>query len=95
MLPHGLDPERGILALRPAEVRADTDPARVALEQQLQRRQRGTDARVVGDLAVLERNVQIRSHEHGLAFDVRVADGARQPHVDQSSLPIRSTSRHE
>ena len=79
-LAHRLDPERGILALRPAEVRADADAGRAALEQQLERRQRRPDARVVGDPPVLERDVQVGADEDGLAVDVRVADRARQPH---------------
>ena len=33
VLAHRLDPERGILALRPAEVRTDTDLGRATLEQ--------------------------------------------------------------
>ena len=51
--------ERRVRPLRPAEVRADRDLLRVVLEQVLERRQRGADARVVGDAAVLERHVQV------------------------------------
>ena len=91
VLAHRLDPEGRVLALRPAEVRADADPGRAALEQQLERRQRGADPRVVGDLAVLERDVQVGSDEHRLSGDVGVADRARG--FAQSSLPIRSTRR--
>ena len=51
-----------------------------ALEQQLERRQRGLDPRVVGDAAVLERDVQVGAEEDALARDVRFPNGARQPH---------------
>ena len=72
--------ERRILALRPAEVRADADRRGAALEQQLERRQRRADARVVGDGAVLERDVQVGADEDDLPRDVGVTDRARQPH---------------
>ena len=72
--------EGGVGPLRPAEVRADRDLLRVVLEQVLERRQRGADARVVGDAAVLERHVQVAAHEHALAGDVGLADGARLTH---------------
>ena len=87
--------ERRVRALRPAEVRADGDLGGAALEEELERRQRGADARVVGDPPVLERDVQVGAHEDALARDVRVANRARPVHVTESSLPIRSTSRHE
>ena len=91
MLAHGLDPERGILALRPAEVRADADPARVALEQQLQRRQRGTDARVVSDLPSSSGTFK-SARTSTLALDVRVAtEGAAASFDDGSSW--KSSSR--
>ena len=92
VLAHRLDPERRILALGAAEMRADADRSGPALEQQLERRQRRANARVVGDGAVLERNVQVRANEDDLPRDVGVTDRARQP---QSSFPIRSTRRHE
>ena len=69
-----------LLGLRAAEVRADADLRRAALEQQLQRRQRRADARVVGDRAVLQRDVEVGADQHGLARDVGVADGARHAH---------------
>ena len=85
-----LDPVSGIRAFRPAEMRADADSRRVALEQQLERRQGGADSIVVRDPAVLERHVQVAADEHRLALDGRVPNRARPP---QRSLPIRSTSR--
>ena len=75
--PDRLDPRRRILALRPAEVRADADAGRAPLEQQLERRQRRADARVVGDLPVLERDVQVGADEDGLA--------ARRPRREPSA----------
>src|SRR5207248_803844 len=58
-LTHGLDREGWIRALRPAEMRADGDGVGIAVEQPPQRRQRGTDARVVGDAPVLEWHVEV------------------------------------
>ena len=92
-----------LLGLRPAEMRADTHLCRVALEQKLQRRQRGADTRVVCDTAVLERHVEVGADQDGLARDVGVADRARHAHPASyastaagSEAPIfstRSTSR--
>ena len=83
-----------LLGLRPAEVRADAHLARAAVEQQPQRRQRGLDAGVVGDAAVLERDVQVGPDEDDLPVDVGVANRARQRSL-AASLFTRSTSRHE
>ena len=63
--------------LRAAEVGADVDPRGVALEQQLDRRQRGPDPRLVGNHAVLERHVQVGAEQDTLPANVGVADGAR------------------
>ena len=82
-LPHRFDRVR----LRPAQMGADPNLARVLLQQQLQGRQRGPDAGVVRDLPVLERHVQIRPDEHGLPCDLGLLDGARQ------LQPTRSTWR--
>ena len=68
-----------LLRLRPAEVRADADLGGVPLEQEVEGRQRGADAGVVGDVAVLERHVEVGADEHGLPRDRRVADRAREP----------------
>ena len=81
VLAHRLDPEG-----RDPPPSAGRDGSRrgsraaPALEQQLQRRQRRADARVVGDAPVLERDVQVGADEDGLPVDVRVANRARQPH---------------
>ncbi len=93
VLADGLDPETRVLALRPAEVRADPDAGDAAPEQVLERRQRRADARVVGDPAVLERDVQVGADEHDLPLDVSLPHGARP--VVQSTFPIRSTNRQE
>ena len=69
-------------------MRADAHLGGAALEQQRERRQRGADARVVGDLAVLERHVEIRADEDGLARDVGVADGTRLAHQAATAAGI-------
>ena len=69
-------------------MRADAHLVGALLEQELQRGQRGADARVVGDAAVLERHVQVRADEHALARDVGVADRARQ----RIACPYASTA---
>ena len=61
------------LALGPAEVR-DEDQGGAALAQQLDRRQRRPDPRVVGDAAAVERDVEVDPDQHPLAGDVGVAD---------------------
>ena len=60
-------------ALRPAEVGAE-DQLRTAGEQMLDRRNRALDAGVIGDDAVLERDIEVHTHEDFLAVDVEVAD---------------------
>ena len=57
------------LPLRPAEVRGGHD-CRTSLEQPVDRGQRRADAEVVGDLAVLHRNVEVGTNQHALAADV-------------------------
>src|SRR5438105_864639 len=71
------DGELRILALGAPEVRADRYLLRVELEQQLQRRQGGPDASVVGDPAILERNVQVGADEYPFTADIGIADRAR------------------
>ena len=72
--------ERRIGALRPAEMGADRDLRRVPVEQKAERRERGPDPRVVRDLAVLERDVEVGADEDALARDVRLAHRARLAH---------------
>ena len=62
--------ERGIGALRAAQVGQSTTLGGAALEEELERRQRRADARVVGDAAVLERHVEVDADEDALARDV-------------------------
>jgi hypothetical protein len=59
------------------EMRADVDRRRTALEEELDRRQRGADARVVGDGGVGQRDVQVCADEDTAPADVGVADGPR------------------
>src|SRR5688500_7685128 len=57
------------LAFRPTEMRGEDDP-RAALAGVFDRRQRGADARIVFDMPVLERNIEINAHENALTFEV-------------------------
>ena len=88
------------LALRPAEV-GDEDQRGAALAQQLDRRQRRADPRVVGDPAAVERHVEVDPDQHPLAGDVGVADALpwrssrRPPAAAQRTLPASSTQRFE
>ena len=50
----------------PAEVREQHD-ARAAVEQRVDRRQRGANARVVGDCALVERHVEVDANERPLS----------------------------
>jgi len=61
------------LPLGAAQMR-DEDRRRAALAQQLDRRQRRADARVVGDPPAVERHVEVDPHEHPLAGHVGIAD---------------------
>ena len=56
----GRPPSAGRGASRPRP------PSRSCSSRYCKRRQRGADARVVGDAAVLERHVQVAAHEHAL-----------------------------
>ena len=62
------------LALGPPQVRTEDHLGLVA-QRVLQRGQRLADARVVGDDAVLQRNVEVDADEHALIGKVEVADG--------------------
>ena len=71
-LGHGRQGELGLRAvLRLAQMAAQDHAAAVG-DQLLDRRERGDDALVVGDLAVLHRDVEVTAHEHLFAghFDV-------------------------
>jgi len=92
-LAHRLDCILVVRAFRPTQVRANPQVAHAAIEQQLKRRQRRADTRVVRDAASLERYVQVRADEDDLAVDGRALDRARQAHA--TSFGTRSTSRHE
>ena len=88
---HGRERGGGIArSLRTAEVRAEHDP-RVALAQRTDRRQRGTDARVVADHAVRERDVEVDPAEHPTASDLELIDPAQR----HRTFVTRSTRRFE
>ena len=59
------------LSLRPAEVAGEDDRG-AALERVSNRRQRRRDPRVLGDPAVLQRNVEVDAGEDTLALEVEV-----------------------
>ena len=48
---------------------------RAVIERVPDRRQRSPDARVVGDAAVLERDVEVDTDEHPLAGEIEIAKG--------------------
>src|ERR1700686_1791475 len=59
---------------RPSQVRENYG-TRAALEQQLDRRKRGTDARIVGDVAIIvEGNIEVNANESALAAHLRIAE---------------------
>ena len=64
------------------------------LAQVLEGLQRGSDARVVGDGAVAQRNVQIRSQEHALPLERQVRDGpGAGSHSLEAIISATSTRR--
>ena len=62
------------LALRPSQMRREDD-TRAVVNRVLNRRQRGTYARVVLDHAVLHRHVEVNADKDALALEVEVFDG--------------------
>jgi hypothetical protein len=56
----------------------------MTVEQEPERRQRGADARVVGNPPVVERHVEVDADEDALPGDVRVANRARAVHLEQA-----------
>ena len=93
-----LQGERGVGPLGAAEMRHEHDLAGAAVEQEPDRRQRGPDARVVGDAPVLERDVEVDADERALAGDVGALDRARHtrpPRVASRSRPTGSTRRSQ
>src|SRR6185312_6936234 len=72
--------EGGVLFLRSPQMRADDDLGGTALQQELECRQRGANPRVVGDLSVLERHVQVGAYESALAGHVGLANRPWVPH---------------
>ena len=88
---HRLHGERGILALRPPQVRTEDELGRIAVEEQLEGGQSRADPGVVGDARRLERHVEVDPDEDALAPDVGVANRAGQVHYSRRCT--RSTSR--
>ena len=73
---------------------AGEDDGRAAVQRVRDRRQRRLDARVVLDLAVGERDVEIDANEDALALEIQVRDRElHRPFV--TSLRTRSTQRFE
>ena len=72
-----------LVGLGTAEVRADAHVRRALVEQEAQRRQRALDPRVVGNAALLERNVQVGADEHDLAGDVGLAERSAAASLSQ------------
>ena len=70
------------LSLRPAEMRRE-DHRRALLERVPNRRQRRANARVVGDDAVLERDVEVHADEHTAPRQIEISD--REFHVSIDS----------
>ncbi len=95
------DRELGIDAVRPSEMGADDDLRSVMVEQPDERLERGANARVVGDAAVVERDVEVGANEDVLPRDIGVAHRTRPSHERSydGSVPdileTRSTRRHE
>ncbi len=67
-------------ALRPAEMRHDDDRGTVA-EQRLDGRGQAFDPGRVGDLAVLDRDVEIGAQQHPLAAHIDIVEGQESGHV--------------
>ena len=61
------------LALRPAEMRRE-DHRRAVIERVGDRRQRRANAGVVGDPAVLDRDVEVDADEHAPAVEAKVVN---------------------
>jgi hypothetical protein len=72
-LGHRPQRQRLVAALGAAEVRRQHQPG-AALAQALDRRQRRADARVVGDRALVQRDVEVDADEDPLAVDVEVVE---------------------
>src|SRR4029079_5036867 len=90
------DYERGVVALRAAEVRADCHAGGAAGEEKLERRHSGADASVVRDRTILEGNVEVGADEHVLARDVGRLDRARQGHSGAADVgPLTPGSREQ
>src|SRR6267378_4992030 len=70
----GPERELGVGPFGTPEVR-DQPERRAALDKSAEGGKRRADARVVGDLAALERHVEVDAHQYALSADVGVPDG--------------------
>ena len=75
----GLERLRRVAPLRPAEMRQQDDLAALVGDLADGRRH-ALDAGRVGDLAVLDRHVEVDAHEHRLPFDVGLVERAEGGH---------------
>src|SRR5690606_7270940 len=88
---------RFVLALGPAQVR-DHDHRRAGVEQRANGRERCADAPVVGDVAVLERHIEVAAEDHTLAGQRPERAESSKRHRSYSrrpTYPAKSTSRFE
>ena len=76
---HGSQRQLRVRALRPAEMAGEDEP-RALLAQGAERRKRGPDPRVVGDLRPVERDVEVDPDEDPFAGDV--AQVGERPHEE-------------
>ncbi len=94
--------ERRVTILRPAQMRGEDDRC-AALAQQLDRRQGAADPGVVGDAAIVERDVEVDPDERAPALGRRVADArlaergvaAQATAAGSSTFAASSTTRFE
>ena len=81
-------------ALRTAQVRGQNHPG-ARLGQVLDRRQRGSDAAVVGDRLTVQGDVQIDAHQHAAVPDPLLEQVVQGLHSFDATRPVMSTRRLE
>ena len=82
------------LSLRPAQMRREHQ-RRAAIEELVQRRERGADAHIVGDRPVLHGDVEVHPDEDAKARDVAQSVERSKRHSLDATSCTRSTSRLE
>ena len=103
LLPHIRDTQRipshiarkRQLAFLAKQMRREDDARRAGVEEELDGRQRGANASVVSDDAVLQRHVEINANEHAATCDGQVANRALLHSPCAAILRNRSTHRLE